>query len=151
MTSVQSSSPRTVGITEDDPFIDSDDDDYIKSHISGKYMADSTVTVLLVGRCTWARRFIDWEVAATLRDSPKNKRSGLVAYKLPSADENQKAPKRLLANYKKEEESYAEYWVYPSSKSTVRSNIERAFQARTTKDHLIDNSAPLRRANSPCP
>jgi hypothetical protein len=145
--------PRTLGVTEDDPFINSQDEDYIKEQISTKYMADSTVTILLVGKCTWARMFIDWEIGATLRNSPVNKRSGLLAYKLPSAADSQKIPDRLSDNYtyNKPSESYASYLVYPSSKSSVRSNIQTAFEARDSKAYLIDNSRALFRSNRTCP
>lgn len=144
--------PRTIGVTEDDPFIDSLDEDYIKSEISARYMADSTVTILLIGRSTWSRMFVDWEIAATLRNSPLNKRSGLLAYKLPSASDSQTIPDRLSDNYthNKPSESYASYYVYPTAKSTVRSNIQKAFDARDTKAHLIDNTRSLMRSNKLC-
>lgn len=141
--------PRTIGVTEDDPFIDSDDD-YIKARISSKYMSDSTVTILLVGECTWGRKFVDWEIGATLRNSPKNKRSGLLAYKLTSANENQKIPDRLKDNWSKNTESYADYYAYPTSSSSVRRSIDEAFEARQSRAHLVENGRALRRKNT-CP
>lgn len=141
---------KTIGVTDDDPFINSDDDDYIKSQISGKYMADTSVTILLVGACTAKRRFVDWEIAATLRNSPKNRRSGLVAWNLPSVGKTNYAPARLDDNWSSDEPSYASYYVPPTSKSSVRSAIDAAFQARTNLGHLVDNSRVLRRKNSPC-
>lgn len=145
--------PRTLGVTEDDPFINSQDEDYIKDQISTKYMADSTVTILLVGKCTWARMFIDWEIAATLRNSPINKRSGLLAYKLPSAAASQKIPARLSDNYthNKPAESYATYYAYPTSKTSVRSSIQAAFDSRDSKAGLIKNGGALFRSNRTCP
>lgn len=144
--------PRTLGVTDDDPFIDSQDEDYIKSEISLKYMSDSTVTILLVGKCTWSRMFVDWEIGATLRNSPVNKRSGLLAYKLPSANESQTIPDRLSDNYKyqKPAESYASYYGYPTANSTVRSHIQSAFDARDTKAALVNNSRSLSRSNKAC-
>ncbi len=58
--------PRTVGVTETDPFVNSTDQDYVKRVIREKYLTDSTVTIVLIGRCTWARRFVDWEIASSL-------------------------------------------------------------------------------------
>lgn len=144
--------PRTVGVTADDPFIDSDNDDYIKDQISSKYMSDSTVTILLVGKCSWSRRFVDWELAATLRNSPKNKRSGLLAYQLPSMAtiEDKKIPPRLSDNYSLNKDSYSQYYVYPSSTSTVHAHVEEAFKARTEKIDLLDNSRSLRKVSSSC-
>jgi hypothetical protein len=31
------------------------------------YLLDSTVTIVLIGKCTWARKFVDWETQASLR------------------------------------------------------------------------------------
>jgi len=141
--------PKNLGISEDDPWINSDDDDYIKEQISGKYMSDSTVTILLVGKCTWARQFVDWEIAATLRNSKVNKRSGLLAYRLPSAG-SASAPPRLLDNYIKDGDSYARYYELPSAQSDVRRHIQAAFDARETKDHLIAKSRDLQKGDFLC-
>ncbi|WP_372493341.1 TIR domain-containing protein [Janibacter melonis] len=35
--------------------------------IRTKYLGDSSVTIVLVGSCTWARRYVDWEVYSSLR------------------------------------------------------------------------------------
>jgi hypothetical protein len=37
--------------------IDIDNTDYVMRRIK-----DSTVTIVLIGKCTWARRSIDWEI-----------------------------------------------------------------------------------------
>lgn len=60
--------PRVIGVSDEDDFIDSSDDDYILRRIREKYLTDSSVTIVLIGRCTWARRFVDWEVSSSLRD-----------------------------------------------------------------------------------
>ncbi len=59
--------PRVIGLTDDDPDIQSDDTDYVMGKIRDKYLADSTVTIVLVGECTWSRKYIDWEVYSSLR------------------------------------------------------------------------------------
>ena len=43
------------------------------------YLTDSSVTIVLVGACTWARKYIDWEVYSTLRRDKNNRLSGLMA------------------------------------------------------------------------
>lgn len=73
---------RALGVM-DQGIIDSTDTDYIMRRIKEKYLTDSTVTIVLIGKCTWARRYVDWEIASTLRNDPNNKRSGLVAINLP--------------------------------------------------------------------
>lgn len=68
---------KAVGVSDEDDFIDSDDTDYVMRKIREKYLTDSTVTIVLVGKCTWARRYVDWEIMSSLRNDSKNKRSGL--------------------------------------------------------------------------
>ena len=77
--------PRSVGVTAEDDFIDSDDDDYIKRRIRELYLTDSTVTMLLVGKCSWSRKFIDWELSSSLRNDSVNRRNGILGIELPSA------------------------------------------------------------------
>ena len=43
--------PRSVGVTIEDDFVDSTDDDYIKTRIRELYLSDSTVTIVLLGTC----------------------------------------------------------------------------------------------------
>jgi hypothetical protein len=45
--------PKVIGVSDADPFVDSADTDYIMDKIREKYLADSTVTIVLVGKCTW--------------------------------------------------------------------------------------------------
>lgn len=75
---------RTIGITDADPWVDSRDAGYIKRVIREKHLTDSTVTIVLIDRCTWSRRFVDWEIASSLRNDPNNKRNGLLGIKLQS-------------------------------------------------------------------
>ena len=52
--------PKVIGVSDDAPFVDSTDTDYIMECIREKYLSDSTVTIVLVGKCTWSRKFVDW-------------------------------------------------------------------------------------------
>jgi hypothetical protein len=144
--------PRSVGVTEEDDFIESSDDDYIKRRIRDLYLTDSTVTILLVGGCTWSRKFVDWELSSSLRNDSANRRNGLLAIQLPSTDAPT-IPSRVKDNWVREEPdlSYALYKKYPSSTSTLRAYIETAFVARTAKAALVSNSRALRKNNSQCP
>ena len=76
--------PRSVGVTEDDDFVDSTDTDYIKRRIREEYLSNSTVTILLLGEGTWGRKFVDWEISSSLRNDPVNGRNGLLVIPLPS-------------------------------------------------------------------
>lgn len=144
--------PRSVGVTEEDDFVESDDSEYIKRKIRERYLTDSTVTIVLLGRCTWARKFVDWELSSSLRNDSANRRSGLLAIPLPSRNNTAKLPERVHDNWVEGDPaaSYASYRVYPSSKAELRAGIEEAFGARTSKLDNVDNSRDLRQANSAC-
>jgi hypothetical protein len=112
--------------------IDSTNTDYVMRRIRELYIRDSTVTIVLVGRCTWARRFVDWEVQASLRRPSPN---GLLAILL---DESIRPdlPNRVQLN---RDSGYAKYHYYPGSASVLGDWIEDAYAARTTREGLIKN------------
>jgi hypothetical protein len=143
---------RSVGVTEEDDFVDSTDTEYIKRRIRELYLTDSTVTIVLLGRCTWARKFVDWEISSTLRDDSVNKRSGLLAMPLPSMNNTSVLPARIRDNRFKDDaaSSYAVYASYPTAASVIRVRIEKAFTARTTKADKVNNARDLRQDNAAC-
>ncbi len=144
--------PRVIGASESDHFkdpVDSDDEEYIKQQIGARYLADSTVTILYVGACAWARKYIDWEVASSLRNSPVNRRSGLMAI-TPADQSVNTLPDRFADNLADDDSKYARYYYYPASEPSLRGWIEDAVQARTSRAHLVDNRRRLRQRNSPC-
>lgn len=140
---------RAVGISQD--IIDSTDSDYIIRRLREKYLTDSTVTVVMIGRCTWARRYVDWEIASSLRNDPRNKRSGLVAISLPYMNDATGAslPPRVRDNWNGEN-GYARWWKYPQSARDLEYMIELANSARDTLGHLVDNSRGLFKYNKQC-
>lgn len=143
--------PRVIGVSEEDDFIDSDDTDYVMDRIREKYLRDSTVTIVLIGQCTWARRFVDWEVYSSLRNDKLNRRSGLMAVTLRSrADKDRQLPARVGDNVD-DDKLYARWWKYPTSGSSLKNMIQEAFDARTTKAHLINNKRDRRLRNASCP
>ncbi|MGK7286085.1 TIR domain-containing protein [Buttiauxella agrestis] len=65
--------------------IDEDEDaQKIREIIRDDYLRDTSVLILLVGLETKNRKHIDWEVFSSMRDSPKNKKSGILVVNLPS-------------------------------------------------------------------
>ena len=58
--------------------INSDDAEYVIRTIREKYINDSACTIVLCGRETPWRKFVDWEIKATLDDQ-----GGLIAVVLP--------------------------------------------------------------------
>lgn len=123
---------RTVGVTEEDDFIESSDTQYVIEKIREKYLTGSTMTMVLIGRCTWARKFVDWEVYSSLRDGPRNTRNGLLAITLPSAAtfSDKRLPDRVADNVDGES-GYARWWKYPTSADQLKQYIHTAFDGRS--------------------
>jgi MTH538 TIR-like domain (DUF1863) len=143
--------PRVIGVNDEDDFIDSEDTDYVMDCIRETHLRNSTVTIVLVGRCTWARRYVDWEVYSSLRNDKKNRRSGLMAITLPSVSRysGRSLPARVDDNFD-DKDGYARWWKYPSSAKVLASRIETAFTERTSRAQLIENSRPRRQRNASC-
>lgn len=145
--------PRVVGASDSDHFIDpvsSEDEEYIKQQIGSKYLSDSTVTILYVGQCTWARKYVDWELSSSLRNDTVNKRNGLLAL-TPADRSTNKLPSRFTDNWSDDGSRYARYYYYPQSADSLRAWIEDAFIARDTRSSLINHARALRKINSACP
>jgi len=140
-------------VSDSDPFVDSDNTDYILGRIREKYLTDSTVTLVLLGKCTWARKYVDWEVYSSLRNDSHNRRNGLLAIELASRG-NARLPARVDDNVVRDSNGgdigYARFYVYPRYASILRAWIEDAWAARTQRAHLIDNSRARRRNNAAC-
>lgn len=56
----------------------------IRQKIRDEFIADATVTVVLIGPCTWQRKHVDWEISSSLRDTSNNSRCGLLGLLLPN-------------------------------------------------------------------
>lgn len=142
---------KTVGVTDEDDFIDSDVTGYVMDQIRTKYLGDSTVTLVLVGAETWGRKYVDWEVYSSLRSSKYSSVNGLLAIQLPTA-QSAKLPARVGDNVTRDasgsDVGYARYFVYPGSKTSLRNWISDAYSARTTRASLIDNTRARRQRNA---
>ena len=136
---------RAVGI--DQEIIDSNNSDYIMRRIRERYLTDSTVTIVMIGRCTWARKYVDWEIASSLRNDQNNKRSGLLAIQLPNTPDSTPLPPRFQDNLNS---GYAKYYRFPSNPRDLELMILEAFEARNIKFHLVKNDRELISNNRPC-
>ena len=58
---------RGLGQEMTNDVINSTNTDYVMAKIRERFLSDSTVTIVLLGRCTWARRYVDWEIQSSLR------------------------------------------------------------------------------------
>ena len=56
----------------------------IRRRIRDEFIADATVTVVLIGPATWQRKHVDWEIGSSLRATRTNSRCGLLGILLPS-------------------------------------------------------------------
>lgn len=143
---------RALGLGMADDIINSLNADYVMRRIREDFLKNSTVTVVLIGKCTWARRYIDWEVQASLRLGENVKPNGLLGIVLPSAVNKPICPGRLSFNIqgKNGDEGYARWYSYPFRKDTLRNYIEDAFNARTNRRNLIVNPRPKFAYNKQC-
>jgi hypothetical protein len=142
--------PKALGVSDNDDFVNSSNPDYVMQRIRQVYLADSTVTIALVGSCTHSRRYVDWELKASLRQGDYLP-NGVMGIILPSCGTSAFMPPRLEDNWVKgHTDCYARYWVYPSSAQALGDLIEDAYQARTTRPHLIQNSQDMMRYNAKC-
>jgi len=146
---------RALGAGMEQDIVNSDDADYVMSRIRDLYLLDSTVTVVLMGRCTWARRYVDWEIQASLRSGKTVTPNGLLGIKLPSFSKRGGSfPNRLNLNLKQsneQEDCYARWMEYPTRKDTLANAIDAAFSRRTTHKEWINNPRERFRNNRVCP
>ena len=141
---------RAVGSDQTmDELIDSDDEEYVMRRIREDYIKDSTVTLGFIGKNTWSRKFVDWELAASLHQGPKaGLPNGMLAILSPSLSEAI-LPDRFVDNW---ETGYAKFYPYPEDKAQLIKWIDEAFEAREdeAKRRSIKNGRrKLKRSLSP--
>jgi len=142
--------PYVLGANNNDDFIDSGNPEYVMTQIRKKYLQDTTVTIVLLGSCTHSRRYIDWEIKSSLRQGSYTP-NGLMSIILPSQGSAAHVPPRLVENWNQNQTNcYAKHWIYPSSADILGSWIEDAYNARTSRSHLIKNSQEMMKYNGKC-
>ena len=67
----------------------------IRRRIRDDHIADATVTIVLIGPCTWQRKHVDWEISASIIDRRNNQRCGLMGLILPTHRDYQRDPDNL--------------------------------------------------------
>ena len=147
---------RAVGTSMDPTIIDSEDTDYVMRRIRELYLLDTTITCVMIGKCTWARRYVDWELQSSLRSGETVTPNGLLGIVLPSAGKrNLRFPPRFAVNIIRDEDKndlgYARAKWYPTRKDTLSNWLEDAFQARTKRVKLIKNSRERFKNSRQCP
>ncbi len=137
----------TRGIRAPEDIINSQDTDYVMSQIRKRFLADSTVTIVLIGPCTWARKFVDWEIQSSLRQPADGRPNGLMGILVDKEMDSGTAPERLKLNL---DSGYAKWWKYPSSSTSLSGLIDQAFEARTSLTSKIMNSRERFTYNRKC-
>jgi hypothetical protein len=150
---------RKLGLNElGDEFADrinSGDSDYVMRRIREDKIAGTSCTVVLIGKCTWARRFVDWEIAATLRYFGQSARGGLIGVQLPSAQDHgwSKLPPRLalnLATSDGQDSGYARFYPPAPSDGTIGEWVEAAVERRDEMEPAAGSTSGLVRNNRSC-
>jgi hypothetical protein len=136
---------RGIGAGMAGDIINSTNTEYVMSRIRQEYLGDSTVTIVMIGNCTWSRKYVDWELQSSLRSGSTITPNGLLGVKLPSYNSG-RYPDRLNANLLSDADKrggrtdcYARAVAWPASAEELRSHIEDAYKARTLRAHLINN------------
>ena len=128
----------------------------IRQRIRDDYIADATVTVVLVGPCTWQRKHVDWEIGASLSDTKNNSRCGLLGFLLPNHPDYGNKPYRenlvppRLADNLKGDDSFAKIYDLPDGwiESSVRSWVNEAFLRRTNAPPPVNSRIQFGRNRS---
>ena len=114
----------------------------VRRKIRDDFIADATVTVVLIGPCTWQRKHVDWEIGSSLSDTKNNSRCGLLGILLPNHPDSGKEeydphliPPRLADNCKGDD-PYAHIYRWsgsPNEVNRVRQWVHQAFKRRKEK------------------
>lgn len=121
--------------------VDSDDVRYVMQRIRDTYITGTSCTVVLIGAATHQRKYVDWEIKATL-----DKQHGLVGIILPNHQKTMDGkiivPDRLHNNIST---GYAslEHW----SNLTAQRLIEIVNAAANRSKSLIVNSMEMKQRN----
>lgn len=75
---------RSVQIGDINP---NNNTDYTRQIIRDNYLRDSSVTIVLIGKNTWKRKHVDWEIYSSMRNTISNPRSGVIGIILPTRDD----------------------------------------------------------------
>jgi hypothetical protein len=118
---------------------ESDNVDYL-NQVCRDAIDGTSVTIVLIGKQTGYRKFVDWEIRYTLHC-----KHGLVAISRPGLEDADAClPDRLRDNRRS---GYAKWYKYHATADDLKAMIDEAYAADTSK---IDNSRPKATRNSSC-
>lgn len=124
--------------------VDSDDVDYVMRRIRENFITGSSCTIVLVGADTWGRKYVDWEIKATL-----DKEHGLIGVQLPTliagSNGTVSVPDRLNDNIRSKFAPWITWASITGSPQACASYVQQACQ-RDKK--LIANTREMRARNA---
>lgn len=142
--------PRLLHESYTGDFVNSTNTEYVMDIIRRRYLQDTTITLLLMGTCTHSRRYVDWELKASLRQGEVYIPNGLLAISLPSAPQKLFLPPRFQDNWQRDGSGYAQWHGPPQNAEQLADWIEDAYAARRSRPHLIRNGRGMMRYNAKC-
>lgn len=121
----------------DDP-VNSDDPDYIYQRIRDEFISGTSCTIVLCGPETYNRKYVDWEIKATL-----DKQHGLLGVVLPThraaTNGSYTVPDRLYDNI---QTGYA-HWIWWTDDAAALSRAIDTARGRAKNTRLIANSQSM--------
>jgi hypothetical protein len=124
--------------------VESDNVDYVMRSIRENHISGTSCTVVLVGAATWGRKYVDWEIKATL-----DKNHGLIGVCLPttstSAGGGIMVPPRLNDNILSKFALWVSWTDLTSSAARLGGYIA---EARSRNTQLINNARERRLRNA---
>jgi hypothetical protein len=127
--------------------VDSENPDCVFQRICEDYIAGSSCTIVLCGAETPWRKYVDWEIKATL-----DMQHGLIGVNLPTNAQNAlgrfTVPDRLQDNIQSGFAIWTNWIQFTQNTSTVKLLIE---QAVSRSSHLIVNSREMMSRNGSPP
>ena len=127
--------------------IDSDNVDYVLQRIRDSFISGSSCTIVFCGLETPWRKYVDWEIKATL-----DMEHGLVGVNLPTNRVNPSGsvtvPDRLHDNIQSGYSVWTNWAAFTASAESVKSSVEQAV-ARSAR--LIANNRPMMARNGTPP
>ena len=117
--------------------------EYIKRLIREDYIEDCSVLIILIGRETYCRKHVDWEISAAL-NAKVGGYSGVVGLRLPTHPDFTKTsytpattPARFVDNM---QTGFANYYDWTEVPMEMYRIVHQAYESRISKKHLINNS-----------
>lgn len=124
--------------------IDSDDAEYVERRIRENYIKGTSLTVVLCGRETWKRRYVDWEICATLY--LKHALLGIcLPSHIPNQNGNYSVPSRLHQNI---ESGYAAWTGWTDNPTAFASAMNQARLKASQTSMIVNSAKKLGRSHS---